>query len=171
MLTARLRLAGIGIKRAGCIGRQPILRLQGRVALGEGILVRGDLSRAEFGAMPGGILEIGDRAFLNQGSSVVARKQITIGDDFHCANFAAVLDSDYHPLDEGAPVREEAVAIGDNVWIGWGAIVLPGCSIGDHSVVAAGAVVTKSVERLTLVAGNPARPVRPIKASPSWRRT
>ena len=56
--------------------------------------------------------------------------------------------------------REHHVDIGHDVWIGHGAIVLPGRSIGTGAVVAAGAVVTKDVPPYTIVAGNPARPIK-----------
>src|ERR1700750_1205185 len=56
--------------------------------------------------------------------------------------------------------REHAVEIGHDVWIGHGAIVLPGRNIGTGAVVAAGAVVTKDVPAYTIVAGNPARPIK-----------
>lgn len=57
--------------------------------------------------------------------------------------------------------RAHDVAIGNDVWIGHGAIVLPGHRIGDGAVIAAGAVVTKDVAPYTIVAGVPAKPVRP----------
>lgn len=56
--------------------------------------------------------------------------------------------------------RDHAVTIGHDVWIGHGAIVLAGRSIGTGAVVAGGAVVTKDVAPYTIVAGNPARPIR-----------
>ena len=56
--------------------------------------------------------------------------------------------------------RSHRVHIGHDVWIGHGAIVLPGRSIGTGAVVAAGAVVTKDVAAYTIVAGNPARPIK-----------
>jgi hypothetical protein len=56
--------------------------------------------------------------------------------------------------------RAHRVVIGHDVWIGHGGIVLPGRAIGDGAVVAAGAVVTKDVAAYTVVAGNPARPIR-----------
>jgi phosphonate metabolism protein (transferase hexapeptide repeat family) len=56
--------------------------------------------------------------------------------------------------------REHRVHIGHDVWIGHGAIVLPGRCIGTGAVVAAGAIVTKDVPAYTIVAGNPARPIR-----------
>jgi phosphonate metabolism protein (transferase hexapeptide repeat family) len=57
--------------------------------------------------------------------------------------------------------RAHRVVIGNDVWIGHGAIVLPGRAIGDGAVIAAGAIVTKDVAPYTIVAGNPARVVRP----------
>ncbi len=57
--------------------------------------------------------------------------------------------------------RAHPVAIGHDVWIGHGAVVLPGRSIGTGAVVAAGAVVTKDVDCYVIVAGNPAKPIRP----------
>jgi phosphonate metabolism protein (transferase hexapeptide repeat family) len=56
--------------------------------------------------------------------------------------------------------RSHHVTIGHDVWIGHGAIILPGRNIGTGAVVAAGAVVTKDVPAYTIVAGNPARPIR-----------
>jgi phosphonate metabolism protein (transferase hexapeptide repeat family) len=56
--------------------------------------------------------------------------------------------------------RQHRVQIGHDVWIGHGAIVLPGRSIGTGAVIAAGAIVTKDVPAYTIVAGNPARPIR-----------
>ena len=56
--------------------------------------------------------------------------------------------------------RQHHVHIGHDVWIGHGAVVLPGRNIGTGAVVAAGAIVTKDVPAYTIVAGNPARPIR-----------
>lgn len=56
--------------------------------------------------------------------------------------------------------RAHPVTIGHDVWIGHGAIILPGRTIGNGAVVAGGAVVTKDVAPYTIVAGNPARPIR-----------
>lgn len=56
--------------------------------------------------------------------------------------------------------RSTPVAIGHDVWIGHGAIILPGRSIGTGAVVAGGAIVTKDVAPYTIVAGNPAKPIR-----------
>jgi len=60
------------------------------------------------------------------------------------------------------PEYAKPITIGDDCWIGGGAIILPGVTIGEHCVVGAGAVVTKSVAAYTVVAGNPARVVRQL---------
>ncbi|MBV8428124.1 MAG: hypothetical protein JOZ88_12860, partial [Hyphomicrobiales bacterium] len=57
--------------------------------------------------------------------------------------------------------RSHRVALGNDVWVGHGAIVLPGRRIGDGAVIAAGAIVTKDVPPYTIVGGNPARIIRP----------
>jgi phosphonate metabolism protein (transferase hexapeptide repeat family) len=57
--------------------------------------------------------------------------------------------------------RAQRAVVGHDVWIGHGAIVLPGRTIGDGAVIAAGAIVTKDVAPYTIVAGNPARLIRP----------
>jgi len=68
------------------------------------------------------------------------------------------------PYYKNRPLRPKLktapVKIGDNVWIGMNAVILKGVTIGENSVVAAGAVVTKSVEPNAIVAGNPAQVVK-----------
>ena len=64
------------------------------------------------------------------------------------------------------PARQENVVIGDNVFIGAGAMILPGVSIGDWALVGAGSVVTKSVPQFAIVGGNPARIVGDVR---TWR--
>ncbi|WP_216086794.1 DapH/DapD/GlmU-related protein [Ferrimonas balearica] len=69
-----------------------------------------------------------------------------------------------HPL-EATPRRDgvewaRPVTLGDDVWVGGGAILCPGVTVGDRAVIAAGAVVTKDVPADTVVAGNPARVIR-----------
>ena len=90
--------------------------------------------------------------------------QAVLVDRNHC------YDNDGHPKDAGSrrrnePVRPEDVRpikIGDDVWIGTGAIVLKGVSIGDRAIVGAGAVVVRDVQPDTVVAGNPARLIRTL---------
>jgi acetyltransferase-like isoleucine patch superfamily enzyme len=108
-----------------------------------------------------GKLRVGDRVFFNTGVFVSCVHEITVGNDVAIANGAYLTDSDSHGV-EGRPVREAPIRIGDGVWIGARAIILPGVTIGSRALVAAGAVVTRDVPPDTLVAGNPARIIRPL---------
>jgi acetyltransferase-like isoleucine patch superfamily enzyme len=108
-----------------------------------------------------GRLRVGDRVFFNNGVFVSCVHEITIGNDVAIANGVYLTDSDSHGV-EGRPVREAPIHIGDGAWIGARAIILPGVTIGSRALVAAGAVVTRDVPADTLVAGNPARVVRPL---------
>ena len=72
---------------------------------------------------------------------------------------ATVLTLGHDPQSSDFADRGGDVVIGNRAWIGYGALILPGITIGDGAVVGAGAVVTKDVEPFTIVAGNPARKI------------
>lgn len=108
-----------------------------------------------------GRIRIGDRVFLNAGVVLHSEVAITIGDDVALSNEVYVMDTDSHGL-EGQLPHSGAVTIGRGSWLGARAIVLPGVTIGEQSVVAAGSVVTRDVPDRVLVAGNPARVIREL---------
>lgn len=128
--------------------------------LGEGSHVRAPL-RVDYGTQ----IHIGPGTFVNYGLTALDVVEIRIGANCQLANDIQLL-TPIHPLDP-QPRREgweagEPITVGDNVWIGGGAIVLPGVTIGDDAVVGAGSVVTKDVPARTVVAGNPARVIREL---------
>lgn len=116
-----------------------------------------------------GRLRIGDRVFVNCGTVLIAVVGIEVGDDVAFGHEVLVLDSNSHGL-EGGPHVTAPVRIGDGTWLGARSIVLPGVTIGKRVMVAAGAVVTRDVPDDVLVAGNPARVVRPLTYPPGCRR-
>ena len=108
-----------------------------------------------------GRITIGDRVFVNSGAIIFSALEVTIGNDVAIANEAYLMDSDSHGV-EGQPVKEAPIRIGDGTWVGARSIILPGVTIGRRCLIAAGAVVSRDVPDDTLVAGNPARPVRDL---------
>jgi acetyltransferase-like isoleucine patch superfamily enzyme len=114
--------------------------------------------------------KIGDRAFINCGVAIYATKSIKIGHYVKIGDNARVIDSDFHPASPDKPIKQKPIVIGNNVWIGAQAIILPGVTIGDHSVIGAGAVVAKDIPDRCVAVGNPARIVRRFEASDGWVR-
>jgi acetyltransferase-like isoleucine patch superfamily enzyme len=105
-------------------------------------------------------VELGDRNVINFGCLLDGRKfRIVTGNDVSIGPEASILTLGHDPQSSDFADRGGEVVIGDRVWIGYRAIVLPGVTIGDGAVVGAGAVVTKDVEPFAIVAGNPAKTV------------
>ena len=110
-------------------------------------------------------IELGNGVGFNYGCYVNGYGGLTIGDDAMFGPYSMVHTANHHYDDRERPVteqgwREQPVQIGPRVWIGMGAIVLPGVRVAEGAIVGAGAVVTHDVEPYTVVAGNPARPVK-----------
>jgi acetyltransferase-like isoleucine patch superfamily enzyme len=102
----------------------------------------------------------GERNVINFGCLFDGRRYtINIGSDVSIGPEATILSLGHDPQSPEFADRGGDVVIGDRVWIGYRAIILPGISIGDGAVIAAGAVVTKHVDPFTIVAGVPARKI------------
>jgi len=107
-------------------------------------------------------IEIGDNCHFNFGCYISGTGGLKIGNDCLFAPGAKVITGGHNFDDLSAPIIRQGldvspVIIEDNVWVGAGATILQNVTIGSGSVVAAGAVVTKSVERNSIVGGVPAR--------------
>ena len=113
----------------------------------------------------GAVLTIGERGFLNYGVSIAAHQEVRIGARCLIGNYTNILDNSYHDIvDHLKTPRSRPVIIGDDVWIGSHAIILPGVSIGDGACIGAGAVVRESVPPRAIVIGNPAQIVSFVDA-------
>lgn len=141
-----LRLFGAKIGKDSVIMDINLLNLHhwglGRLSVGRKCFI-GDLTTLDVR----GKLDLGDFVTLSSGVKIITH--ITVG-------------YPDHPLIKLYPTREAGVKIENGVYIGTGAIILPGVIIGRESVVAAGAVVTRSVPAQTLVAGVPARQIKKL---------
>lgn len=121
-----------------------------------------------------GYIEIGDYSYLS-GAALIATDRIIIGKYVYIAGGVTIVDSDFHPLDPAARLRDTViispagrkinrpafesapVIIEDDVWIGYNATILKGVTIGSGSIIQPGAVVLRDVPPESEVYGNPAQ--------------
>jgi acetyltransferase-like isoleucine patch superfamily enzyme len=109
-------------------------------------------------------LEIGDNVCIHAFTHIFAGGGLKIGSRTMISSNCSITTVT-HPIDvaDRSPTICKPVNIGNSVWIGTGAIILPGVSIGDYSVVGAGAVVTKNIPPMQVFVGNPARFLKEVK--------
>ena len=119
------------------------------------------------------VVRIGDRCLIGRGSGIVGHLAIDIGDDVWTGHYVYITDQNHGYEDPHRPNSvqvqpERPVIVGRGSWLGHGTIVLPGATIGEHVVVAAGSVVTGSLPDRCVAAGSPARPIRIWDAERGW---
>jgi maltose O-acetyltransferase len=147
-----------GLAPGAGVERDALLRRMLRY-VGEGVVVRPPFF-CEYGA-----IRIGDGTFVNVDAVMLDVMPITIGAACQIGTRVQLLTAS-HPLDP-EPRRigwefGQSISIADNVWLGGGAIVCPGVSIGEDTVVGAGAVVSQDLPAGVVAAGVPARVLREI---------
>lgn len=116
--------------------------------------------RTDFGQF----IRLGKKVFINSGCMFMDRGGITLDDGvFIGPNVSLITENHAEEPHLRHNVYTRPIHIKQNAWIGTGAIVLPGVTVGENAIVAAGSIVTKDVADNTIVAGNPAKPIRKIK--------
>jgi acetyltransferase-like isoleucine patch superfamily enzyme len=110
-------------------------------------------------------VSIGDKTVLGQECTISAYQHVSIGEQCVLADRVMLIDFDHNVAEVERPIRVQGiykrdVRVGSNVWIGYGAQILRGVTIGDNSIVGAGSVVTKDVPANAVVGGVPARVIR-----------
>lgn len=96
------------------------------------------------------------------GTVIGAFKRIQLGNNVRCGANTLITDSDWHTDDYRSGENKEVI-IEDNVWLGEGAKVLKGVTIGENSVIGAGSIVVKSIPANVIAAGNPCKIIRELK--------
>lgn len=119
---------------------------------------------------PGAELVLGDYAFLNDGVNICATQSVRIGHHSKLGDMTYVYDTDFHEISPDRPTRRQPVVIGDNVWVGAQVMIMPGSVIGDHSVIAAGSIVTGEIPPKSLAAGAPAKVIKTLEIPDDWIR-
>jgi acetyltransferase-like isoleucine patch superfamily enzyme len=165
------QLRGYGVRdRVVIEGQAPYLAGKGELVLGSRVSFRSLYGRSRLFVRGGARLELGDRCFINNGCVIESALEVVIGDNCMIGDGVQIRDAAYHQVSEGSEPKRAPVRIGRNVWLANGCMILPGVEIGDHSVVGAGAVVSRSVPQRSIVAGNPAVVVGEVTASDGWIR-
>jgi maltose O-acetyltransferase len=138
-------------------GAHILLAGAGRIELGEGVVARPDLTIAARGTV-----RIGDGVFLGRGVNIACYEEVSIGDHTRLAERVSIHDANHviEPLSDLAGRADELlvdpVRIGRRVWLAANVVVLPGVTIGDDAVIAAGSVVAHGIPAGVLAAGAPA---------------
>ena len=155
---------------------------QGRIIIGDRVVLDSGFrncnipltTRCKLVCGTSGIIEVGNNTILN-GVGITSYLKITIGENCLISSGTFICDTDLHPIDpmlrqqvplgyhiEHSKVIKKEIIIGNNVWVGWGAIILKGVHIGENSIIGAGSVVTQSIPANVIAAGNPATVIRQI---------
>jgi len=121
-----------------------------------------------------GVVSIGAKTVLGQECTISAYRHVSIGRECVIADRVMLIDFDHGVVEVDRPIRLQGiykrdVRVGNNVWIGYGACILRGVTIGDNAIVGTSAVVTKDVPPNGVVAGIPARVVRMRDEPPTMR--
>ena len=106
-----------------------------------------------------GGFKMGNNSVINNNCRLDTRGEIEIGNNVSISNDVIILTADHDLNSSSFESRNKPVIIMDYVWIGTRAMILPGVIVEEGAVIAAGAVVTKNVDKYTVVGGVPARPI------------
>lgn len=159
----------------GALGRsirlEPGLRIEGAegIALGDRVTIDRDAwLHVQHGFADGLRLTIGSDSYVGMRACITAARRVELGDWSYVAHHTYITDHNHAYADPSRPIAHQGLAtpgyvvIGKSVWVGVGAALIGahGLTIGDNAVIGANAVVIDDVPPATVVAGNPARPVK-----------
>jgi acetyltransferase-like isoleucine patch superfamily enzyme len=121
-----------------------------------------------------GEVSIGAKTVIGQECTISAFQHVSIGRECIIADRVMLIDFDHGVTEVERPIRVQGiykrdVRVGHNVWIGYGACILRGVSVGDNSIIGTSSVVTKQVPANAVIAGSPARVIR-MRTAPSSLR-
>ena len=139
---------------------EPLTRIvnSANVSIGRGCLIK---EAVYLRAGPGGKITLGDRVAINSHTRIYGHGGVTIGDDTQLGPGVTITTTD-HDFANDLEARFIPVTMGQRVWVGANVTILPGVEIGDHAVIGAGAVVSKSIPARAVAVGVPARVIKTV---------
>lgn len=152
-------------------GPWPHIDNEGELVLGAACEFRTFRLRQHLTVQQNARLEIGRGSFINDGVNICATTSVRIGHHAKIGDMTYIYDADFHEVAPYMPKRCAPVVIGNNVWIGAQSMVLAGAVIGDHSVIAAGSLVTGEIPPKCLAAGVPAKVIKTLEMPDDWLRS
>ena len=156
----------------GAIYNEHLIHIGAETIVGPGVSISAGMAPGQ--EMPTDpVVSIGSRSLIGRGSHIVGHWEIVIGDDIQTGPYVYITDQNHSYEDPVEPIgrqwpTEAPVRIGSGSWLGANAVILPGAQIGEHVVVAAGAVVRGEVPDRCVVAGVPARIVKRWVEGTGW---
>jgi acetyltransferase-like isoleucine patch superfamily enzyme len=162
------------------------LKLDGLAFIGPGVVLQiGKNARVELGRWSWlghgtkircheGVVSIGAKTVMGQECTISAFQHVSIGRECVIADRVMLIDFDHGMVEVERPIRLQGIykrdtRVGNNVWIGYGACILRGVTVGDNAVIGTNAVVTKDVPANAVVGGVPARVIRMREAPQQMR--
>ena len=121
-----------------------------------------------------GVVSIGAKTVMGQECTISAYQHVSIGRECVIADRVMLIDFDHGVVEVERPIRLQGIykrdtRVGNNVWIGYGACILRGVTVGDNAIIGTNAVVTKDVPANAVVGGVPARVIRMREAPRQMR--
>lgn len=173
-----LRIRGVILDRGSKFVGVPMIYMfpKSKIVIGRSVEIRSarmsnfiGINRMSIIATHGENAEVKIGDFCGMSGTVIgAKKSITIGNNVMIGANVLITDFDWHSLDptarsQGASSESNPIIIGDNVFIGYSAIILKGVSVGKNSVIGANSVVTSNIPANVIAAGNPCKVISELK--------
>ncbi|OMF21256.1 acetyltransferase [Paenibacillus sp. FSL H8-0548] len=154
----------------GRISGKLTIRNKGRFYVGQNVSFHAKPLPSSVSVEKQAELWVGDNVFFNYGLDIGCTQSIRIGSNTIIGPMVNIIDTNFHPVDMEDRSRSKNIVISDNVWIGRGAVILPGVTIGANSVIAAGSIVTRDIPANVLAGGTPAKVIRELQIGKDWIR-
>ncbi|MCD9024062.1 DapH/DapD/GlmU-related protein [Cohnella silvisoli] len=156
--------------RLGRISGKLTVKNKGEFVIGRNVSFHAKPFPSSITVNKGAKLWVGDNVFFNYGLDIGCTKSIRIGSNSIIGPMVNMIDTNFHPVDIEDRSQSKDIVISDNVWIGRGAVILPGVTIGHNSVIASGSIVTRDIPANVLAGGTPAKVIREINVPNEWIR-